>query len=739
MNLIKNNKSLVRLFDILERFGLPIVLNMVVMNIIFSAYQSENHVFTAVMYFAYQSVLFLLFEWLKPKKILRGIIYTAVLFGIICIGDVRGKAGYEQSTRSFIEWFYLDSRTVGTINEYFLFLFFCLGFFITSVIYYFTVIRYRTFGTMLVLLFPFLIYGKRADTLSAFNTTLMLTVFLAMLVHNKQVSDDTVKNTKFNLSYVMGIAIFVTFSAAVASVLPNPNIQSQLEQNNEFFNFYQGANATEYDTFSNSSSPRYGFDTMGDTLFYVSTTENTSKLMLRRQSYDEFQDNKWIMSNDEKYAYFDWEEKFPNDTYNIFNSPQYVYNLMKSLAQTGRYQNYGLTTELFESNAYQNVQKITYYSEDFYPRYIPAPLMIKSDETDDIYRNNLGNVTRNLNKVSILDGSFSYIVEGSNEKAYAASLTLSGDEYLNLLNEAYQNGDITQEDYETAENMYSAFTYVDEEEVDIERIQALTDEVIKDCTTEYQKAKAIEQYFEDNNYIYDLEFWPDDESVENFLFNTKTGTCSSYATSMTLMCRLAGLPARYVEGFAAYESTNDYPDSFVVKDSDAHAFVEVYIAGSGWVTFDPTVSGYERHTEDEDINGGLNTELITAFFSYFSRMVLFLGAVFVLVFIVLIQRIVEVIFRIRIKFANNTNKVLMIYRRIIKLLELSSKERLKGYTPNEIQLYCLEDRSVNITAITQLFDKTCFGGYNPTNAEFAEAYKIYKQSWKYLIKKPKIK
>ena len=61
-------------------------------------------------------------------------------------------------------------------------------------------------------------------------------------------------------------------------------------------------------------------------------------------------------------------------------------------------------------------------------------------------------------------------------------------------------------------------------------------------------------FFEQNGYVYDNEYEPDDESIAYFLFTSKRGNCTNYATSMTLMARMLGLPARYVEGFAAYEN-----------------------------------------------------------------------------------------------------------------------------------------------------------------------------------------
>ena len=112
------------------------------------------------------------------------------------------RAGFEHSGKPFINWFYVNRQEIGQIDEYFYFLFVGLGFFIISVLYYFTIVRYRSFGTMLVVLFPFFIYGKRADSMDTLDITIMLTVFIALMVHSRLVSDESKHDLVINGSYV---------------------------------------------------------------------------------------------------------------------------------------------------------------------------------------------------------------------------------------------------------------------------------------------------------------------------------------------------------------------------------------------------------------------------------------------------------------------------------------------------------------------------------------------------------
>ena len=88
-------------------------------------------------------------------------------------------------------------------------------------------------------------------------------------------------------------------------------------------------------------------------------------------------------------------------------------------------------------------------------------------------------------------------------------------------------------------------------------MEALAKSITENCKNDYEKAQALVDYFEQNGYVYDNEYEPDDESIAYFLFTSKRGNCTNYATSMTLMARMLGLPARYVEGFAAYEKNEE--------------------------------------------------------------------------------------------------------------------------------------------------------------------------------------
>ena len=120
-------------------------------------------------------------------------------------------------------------------------------------------------------------------------------------------------------------------------------------------------------------------------------------------------------------------------------------------------------------------------------------------------------------------------------------------------------------------------------------IDELAHQVAGNIFDPYQQGLALMRYLK-SNYAYSLDVpnAPTDlDFASHFLFETKEGYCTYFATAMTVLARSLDLPARYVEGFLADPKG---ADSLILTARNAHAWTEIYIAGMGWVTFDATAS-----------------------------------------------------------------------------------------------------------------------------------------------------
>ncbi len=98
------------------------------------------------------------------------------------------------------------------------------------------------------------------------------------------------------------------------------------------------------------------------------------------------------------------------------------------------------------------------------------------------------------------------------------------------------------------------------------------------------------ELFHDGGFAYDLEAPPlGRNSIDDFLFDTKTGFCEHYASAFTFLMRAAGVPARVVIGYQG-GYWNDFAHYLLIRQSNAHAWSEVWLPGRGWVRVDPTAA-----------------------------------------------------------------------------------------------------------------------------------------------------
>lgn len=121
-----------------------------------------------------------------------------------------------------------------------------------------------------------------------------------------------------------------------------------------------------------------------------------------------------------------------------------------------------------------------------------------------------------------------------------------------------------------------------------ERIPQLAAQITGNSNNRYDKAKAVEKYLQ-TQFGYTLEMKADgDQPLADFLFNVREGHCEYFATAMAIMLRTQGIATRIVNGFQQGEY-NETADVFVIRQKDAHSWVEVYFPKEdAWIPFDPT-------------------------------------------------------------------------------------------------------------------------------------------------------
>jgi transglutaminase-like putative cysteine protease len=120
------------------------------------------------------------------------------------------------------------------------------------------------------------------------------------------------------------------------------------------------------------------------------------------------------------------------------------------------------------------------------------------------------------------------------------------------------------------------------------RITQLARDITSRGNSTIEKASLVEGYLK-RSYTYTLELtWePGSQPLSTFLFEAKSGHCEYFASSMAVLLRAAGIPTRLVNGFLMGEY-NPVGGDYIIRQSDAHSWVEVYAPDRGWIEFDPT-------------------------------------------------------------------------------------------------------------------------------------------------------
>lgn len=132
------------------------------------------------------------------------------------------------------------------------------------------------------------------------------------------------------------------------------------------------------------------------------------------------------------------------------------------------------------------------------------------------------------------------------------------------------------------------------------RIAELAAEWTRDANTDFERAKIIESRLR-TEFEYDLASPSGSEAqpLDHFLFESKRGHCEYFSSAMAVMLRSVQVPARNVTGFVG-GTYNKYGRFYAVRQGDAHSWVEAFIEGRGWLSFDPTPPGSAEPQSEMD-------------------------------------------------------------------------------------------------------------------------------------------
>lgn len=676
-----------------------------------------------------------LFDFFRTKK-LGGLLY----FGLfIIVGFIPDLLVGRNEAFALIRWFFSGAQAEDTRASFMLVLTIAMGFFLTSAIYYFTQVIYRSAMLILISLIPFALAVKTVVSLPYAYAALMAAFNLLVLIIEGR--KNILKGAKASKgSSVMVYTDFFAAAVILALIAPKPSVTPFYEQFEAMANRFQfgGSNSENYIGRYKDASGSTEDMLRGESqlLYFVSTSD---PVYLKAQVFDIYNSEiKAWTQRKEMRGDKDWQETAPLLSYEKLG------NVIRKAAAGNpsvyeiypQAENMQLVTD---SESYSMV-----YARNYPAVYVIAPLRattasLVNTGADYSALTTSGELFTNM---PLLPPNADYTVRYYSEQTQQTLINsgfcdISAEDYKDFLYKAQDEFEYGTDEYSIIlefirmHNLAEAYYYETETKVSPE-IQALADEITAGLKFDYQKAQAIEEYFYNNDFVYSIAYEAPKESdtPEFFLFESKTGICTDFATAYTLLARAAGLTVRYVEGFVPQAEENAQ-NLYSIYTENAHAYPEVYIPGAGWVIYEPTVA---------DLTGGRNSEAdenrepdYLAIF--LTAMVFVIGFVIFILLVIFTPKITEFVFRIKVKHTPYSKAVIMLYNRYTGKFESRYGISCKAMTPEQTAATAKEKTGISLEPVTKPFIAACYGSTEIDAAAFEEAYICYAAQVKEMSRK----
>ena len=549
-------------------------------------------------------VLMRFYDFVAKKRLIGPLCYLLFMGVGLYVTGMITNLGQQSYPISFMVWFLTPQGVVEFSMLYTIAIFLLMVGFLTSAVYYFAKVRYRMVMQFLIMLIPLSLYAKEELQMPAHLVILLLASYFLLMVYCRQLrANDEVRHLS-GLSAGASIAIYVAAFSVGAAIIPKPQFEADREfiDNAMAYTSWSDILMSAISMFTDSTDNTLGTSNNARTIFYVDAHEDTR---LRTQTFSYYlDDDSWNTIYE-----YDRPEKHYEAPLN-YQPRALTQAILDAAAADAEFaEKYDLTDVAGTVLPEQELRRMT-----FYPLWNNMPGVPTPTRTEHIinvrpletYMSSTKTVAMYMRDiypaVSYYPDTYIHL------QAEADVLRrLHPETYDALLEDAAAV--LSDADPEAGKIIVQARLEYLEAETELENVHAkdyhsdvidtLAAEITQGLDNDLDKALAIERYFTDHGYIYDQSFRKETgDNIDTFLTESHTGVCYEYATAMTLLCRSAGIPTRFVEGYNMGERYDGsfnadgvtHRTNYLIKMRDAHAFPEVYIAGYGWVSFEPTVS-----------------------------------------------------------------------------------------------------------------------------------------------------
>ncbi len=742
----KNKKSLVNsVKTAVGQLFVPFLLALVLSITVFAAFRVSPISHWTLLQALMCLVLFLICVYVNKHRIKGTFMLTVLLFGIL--SATMKLVFAEGYGAAYMQWFMSGGDVVDTTNEYLMTLILIFSTFFSLLVFYYTQARYRTSAVMLLSLIPFVVYAKivREAEIGYVMAIIVLNVGV-FLVNSRRNRDKGKRVVGYGVSFV-SFLLYAIFFVLIALAVPK---EKETRLYYLFEEAFLGGNTStilpvQYTGNTAYSGNADSYNQLNNRKLYtITATDVEEPLYLKRQVYDiyDYRLNRWY--GDEEYSEYKTEAEVQVKDKTLLNVRSFV-NAMRRAEELspGFLEKYGLekVAEYVFIDEEQTLEIITWnFAVDFY--IVPSRTTglnteynieygkyvnengawisgIEKLPRNMIYEVYFYNQFDNYDKWIELGGSDCTVEESQRmlEDMWSI-LTDAGDEKLAEVVAAYIAEVSLVNDYNEC---------LEEANKEIpEKVKELALELTKDCEYDWEKATVLAEYFGGSEFTYDLSYNAPDDSVEYFLFEGKTGTCSDFATAYVLMARAVGLTVRYVEGFVADQETGyDYDMEYVVRTRSAHAYPEVYIPNFGFVIFEPTIAAI---AESESMpQGGVTGYVLTLGYRV---LLIFASVSLVILAILLVVKVLapfidEKKFESKVKKELPEKAVVLIYKRIVE--KHVGKYIMDGanYTPIEYAKRFWDIMDYDITPLTNMIEESAYASQPLSKEAKLQAVEIY--------------
>ncbi len=725
-----------------------LIYTVIIMMSIMYHYKSEHTLIYGIAAFVIAGLSFRLFDYMTKHKFIGSLGYI-VLFSVFMYA-VRFSVtvGSRSYPLNFGVWFLTPQDVLDYSKWYTVAVFLLFMIFMMSVIYYFTRVRYRIFMGFLIFIIPFAIYGKELEKMPTYFIILLSVSYILIMIDFRQMQNTEETEITGKKTIWKSVAAYAVVFASAASLIPKPEI----EANRDFLDTL--ISAEQFTDRLTDMLSVFRDDTSGEQfraysntpLYYVKSPEPMRLKTTTFSTYN-YNTDSWSVEDFDR----NFESTFES-SYESMKNGMLEFSETGSLAKAVLYAA-GLNSEFAEKYGFEEYSEsqisvpepewISVTSNVRGSQFAPVPQLVQNFWYTS-YQDRMALIESGLiyadNSKSNRHFAYNekFIYSYTPDRFFADGLNksvtdrFSDADYEKILSEAVEilenESDYSEKSQTYINRLYEEISdYDDYDGILLDygnsnMIYNLAQEITSGYSSDYDKAKAIEAYFSNNDYVYDLDYRKEKgDNAEDFIFTAKKGVCYEYATAMVLLARAAGIPARYCEGYNMSRIYNNKATdtNFVVTGNDAHGFPELYIRGFGWLSFEPTVSSDEI-TEQE------NTAADSLARAGFIIMII---AFAVMVCIFLYPAVSHKLFIFRYSRKTPNEAVSAIMCRMYRIFGID-----KGYTSQETAEIIYSEWNADIYDIAEMFDRAVYGEAvlndierEKAMSEYIAAYEAFKE------------